>query len=363
MSTQTKSEQGSVASPPPRRTVTIAQIGCGYWGPNLLRTFNLADACVVKYVVDQAEDRRNFVSRNYPAVIVDADLNTVLRDDEVDAVIIATPAATHYDLARKAMSHGKHVFVEKPLAMSTVEARELSALAAARKLVLMVGHVFLYNAAVTYLKGLIKSGELGEIFYVYSQRLNLGVIRADVNALWNLAPHDVSIINYLLDNVPSTVSAHGTAYIQPGVADVVFVNLEYGNRVRANIHVSWLDPNKVRRITVVGSRKMVVYDDIADDKIIIYDKGFDINTRGAHPFDAVTPNFAVQRVGDIHLPRIKMKEPLAVEAAHFIACVLSGETPFTGAQNGFDVVAVLEAAQKSLEGGSHVVPIGEKAGR
>lgn len=362
MSAHVKPQRDSAATQE-RRNLTIAQIGCGYWGPNLLRAFNGADSCSVKYVIDSADDRRRFVAKNYPSIIVDADFNTVLRDDEVDAIVVATPAATHYDFAKRAMAADKHVFVEKPIAMSTAEAVALEEMSAARRLVLMVGHVFLYNPAVVYLKKLITSGELGEVFYIYSQRLNLGVIRADVNALWNLAPHDVSIINYLLDEAPRSVAAHGTDYIQSGIADVVFLNLAFSKRIRAHVHVSWLDPNKVRRMTVVGSKKMVVYDDVADDKIIIFDKGFDVNRPGSHPFDTLTPNFAVQRVGDIHLPRVGMKEPLAIEAAHFVACALNGEAPLTGPRNGYDVVAALEAAQKSLENGSAVTAVKEATRR
>src|SRR5688572_12918688 len=255
--------------------ITVAQIGCGYWGPNLLRNLNGLADCRVKYVVDASPDRRAFVTKNYPSVETLPDMRTALGDPGIDAVVIATPAATHAALAAEALVAGKHTFVEKPLAMSTAEVDGLASVAAERRLVLMAGHTFMYNAAVRYLRELVTSGALGDIYYIYTQRLNLGVVRQDVDALWNLAPHDISIVNYLLGAAPESVIATGTDYLQPGIADVVFMQMQYPGKIRASVHVSWLDPNKVRRMTVVGSRKMVVYDDVADDKIAIYDKGID----------------------------------------------------------------------------------------
>jgi predicted dehydrogenase len=301
----------------------------------------------VKTVVEASEDRRKFVSTNYPQTTAAADLATVWMDKAIDAVIIATPAATHFSLARDALESGKHTFVEKPLAMSVKEADELLELARARNLVLMAGHTFLFNAAVNYLKNLIQSGNLGQIFYLYAQRLNLGVIRSDINAMWNLAPHDVSILLYILDQVPVTVSAWGEDYIQKGIEDVVFMKLSFASGVQASIQVSWLDPNKVRKTTVVGSKKMVVYDDIPDDKIIIYDKGID-RAIPEMPFDEPIPQKLIHRAGDIHMPKVSFVEPLKVQAAHFIDCIKTGKTPLSGPENGRAVVAVLEAAHQSL---------------
>lgn len=336
--------------------VTIAQLGCGYWGPNLLRNFSALPDCRVKYVVELASDRRTFVERTYPKTEVVAAPDVVLADPDVDAVIVATPAGSHFALTKKVLQAGKHAFVEKPIAMSSAEADELAALAAAKGRTLMVGHTFLYNAAVEYLKALVQRGELGTIYYVYAQRLNLGVIRADVNAMWNLAPHDVSIINYVLGDAPHSVSATGTAYIQDGVEDVVFMNLRYPDKVQASVHVSWLDPNKVRRITVVGSRKMVVYDDGADAKIAVYDKGIDRHTP-EKPFDEVSPVKMIHRSGDVWLPKIDFIEPIKIEAQHFLECVRTGAVPKTGPANARDVVAVLEAAERSLKENSVVVEI------
>lgn len=338
--------------------VVVAQLGCGYWGPNLLRNFSNANNCHVKYVIEHALDRRQFVSVNYPAVQVLDDMTVPLMDPEVHAVIIATPARTHFPLAKAALQHGKHVFVEKPLAMTVAEVDELDALAQAQKRTLMVGHTFLYNPAVEYLRMLVETGELGQVYYAYAQRMNLGVVRTDINAMWNLAPHDVSILACVLGVNPLRVSASGSAFLQPGIEDFVFMGLEFPGQVRATIQVSWLDPSKVRRITVVGSKKKVVYDDVAEDKITIYDNGTDLlNDKDKLPFDAPPPFKLAYRAGDILIPKIRFQEPLKKEAAHFIHCILSGKPPLTGAANGRMVVATLAAAQKSLENSNHFVSI------
>jgi predicted dehydrogenase len=264
-------------------------------------------------------------------------------------VVIATPAATHYALTKAALTAGKHVLVEKPVAMSIAEADELVAASAGR--VLMVGHTFLYNAAVRHLKKLIDAGELGTLYYVYSQRLNLGQVRSDVNAWWNLAPHDVSVLLYLRDGaLPARVSARGVDSLRPGVEDVVFATLTWSDRVAANVHVSWLDPSKVRKMTIVGSRKMVVYDDVSEDKIVVLDKGVDRVPRAGERMDYDEPDRyqLVQRAGDVWLPRIDFPEPLKVEVAHFLECIRTGSTPLTDGRHARDVVAVLEAGQRSL---------------
>jgi len=327
--------------------VTLAQIGCGYWGPNLLRNFSTLQNCHVKYLVDISEERRAFVERNFPATKAISDLDTVWQDPEVVGVIIATPADSHFELARKALQSRKHVFVEKPLATKVSEVDQIGLLASERQLVVMVGHTFLYNSAVRYVKKLIDNGELGDIRYIYSQRLNLGRIRTDVDALWNLAPHDVSIIQYWLnDPTPLAVSRHGMAYVQPGIEDVVFLNITYPNMVMANIHVSWLDPQKVRKMVVVGSRKMVVYDDIADGKIAIVDKGIDRKALLGENMDYDRPlgtRFSY-RAGDVLFPKIDLKEPLRLEAEHFLECIVDGIPPLTGVEHARNVVRILECA-------------------
>jgi predicted dehydrogenase len=336
--------------------ITIAQIGCGYWGPNLLRNFSSQSDCRVKYVVDVSPDRRAYVENNFPKTKAVPDVETVWSDSEVDAVIIATPAASHYQLTKSALERGKHVFVEKPLANSIVRADELIVLAAERGRTLMAGHTFLYNAAVRYAKKLLDEGELGQVYYVYSQRLNLGQVRSDVNAWWNLAPHDVSILLYLMKNeLPVSVSAVGVSYIQPGIEDVVFATLKWSSGVSAHIHVSWLDPGKVRKMTFVGSRKMVIYDDVGEDKIIVLDKGVDRVPKIGERMDYDQVNYQlVHRTGDVWLPRISFQEPLKVEAAHFLDCLRTGKQPLTGPKHARDVVAVLEATQTALQTGRAV---------
>jgi predicted dehydrogenase len=332
-------------------TTTIAQLGCGYWGPNLLRNFSAQPDCHVKLVAEEDPKRREYVEANYPKSKTTPRWQSAIEDAEIDGVIIATPASTHYTLAKACIEAGKHVFIEKPLAMCLQDAEDLVSLASSRGRTLMVGDTFLYNAAVRYMKRLVTDGELGQIYYIYAQRLNLGQVRTDVNAWWNLAPHDISILLYLMDwELPVSVSAHGVDYIQPGIEDVVFATLTWANRVTAQIHVSWLDPGKTRKVTLVGNRKMVVYDDVADDKIAVLDKGIDRVPRAGDrmDYDFFNNYQLLHRTGDILLPKINFQEPLKVEAAHFLECVRTGQTPLSGPRHGLSVVSVLEAGQKSL---------------
>lgn len=327
--------------------ITLAQIGCGYWGPNLLRSFSAVSGCHVKYLADSNPERRAFVGKEFPSTQAVAEVEVVLADPEVRGVVIATPAATHFALAREALRAGKHVFVEKPLATSVAEVDQLGALARESGLIVMVGHTFLYNSAVRYVKKLIDAGDLGEVRYIYSQRLNLGRIRSDIDALWNFAPHDISIIQYWLENAqPLAVVRHGMDFIQPGIDDVVFLGLSYPNKVIANIHVSWLDPQKTRKIVVVGSRKMVIYDDVAEDKILICDKGVDVMAvlGQGMDFDRSPSVQFSYRSGDILLPKVNWVEPLRCEAEHFLNCVLTGQEPLTGITHARGVVGILERA-------------------
>jgi len=331
--------------------IVLAQIGCGYWGPNLLRNFSALSNCRVKYLVDTSAERRAFVERSFSTIKAIADLETVWQDSEVDGVVIVTPAGSHFELARKALQSGKHVFVEKPLATKVAEVDALGVLASERRLIVMAGHTFLYNNAVRYVKGLIDRGELGDIRYIYSQRLNLGRIRSDIDALWNFAPHDVSIIQYWLgDPEPVKISRQSMAYVQPGIDDVVFLNITYPNKVMANIHVSWLDPQKVRKMIVVGSEKMIIYDDVAEDKITVFDKGIDRKAvLGENmDFDKVPPLQFAYRSGDILLPKVDFIEPLRVEAEHFIDCVRTGAKPLTDIAHARGVIAILEQCKSQL---------------
>ena len=330
--------------------LVIAQIGCGYWGPNILRNFSSLPNCWVKYVVDSSPGRRAFVEAGFPRTKAVESHAAVLEDPEVDAVVIVTPAGTHFSLARDALLAGKHVFVEKPMATTAAEVDALGELADKGKRILMVGHTFIYNPAVRYVKKLLENGELGDIRYIYSQRLNLGRIRSDIDALWNFAPHDISIIQYWLgDPTPLSIKRTGMDFIQNGVDDVVFLSILYPQKIIANIHVSWLDPQKIRKMIVVGSRKMVVYDDIADDKIAIYDKGIDkMAVLGKDmDFDNPRPPEFDYRSGDILLPRIAFKEPLRIEADHFVDCIRTGKAPITGVAHARNVVGILEGASRT----------------
>ncbi len=328
--------------------LVLAQLGCGYWGPNLLRNFSVLPGCTVKYVVDSSAERRAFVQANFPFSRAIESHQTVLEDPDVHGVIIATPAASHFSLAKQVLDAGKHVFVEKPLATKVAEVDELSRCAAGRNLVVMTGHTFVYNSAVRYVKKLIDSGELGDLRYIYSQRLNLGRIRSDIDALWNFAPHDISIIQYWLgDPEPVSIGRQGMAYMQDGIDDVVFLSLEYPGKVIANIHVSWLDPQKVRKMIIVGSRKMVVYDDIAENKIAIYDKGIDRRAILGENMDFDNPQVSRfnHRSGDILIPEVKFAEPLRVEAEHFADCIRNSREPLTGLSHARTVVSILERAR------------------
>ncbi len=335
--------------------IILAQLGCGYWGPNLLRNFSAQPGCHVKWVADPVCQRRDFVTERFPRTSCTAEWQTVLQDTQVQAVIVSTPATTHFELAEAFLQAGKDVFVEKPMAMAAAQADQLVTLAESVDRILMVGHTFLYNPAVRYMKQLKDARAFGETFYLYCQRLNLGQVRPDINAWWSLAPHDVSILLYLMDGeLPACVSCHGVDYIQPGVEDVVFATLKWDNGVSAHVHVSWLDPGKVRKVTLVGSRKMVVYDDVSADKITILDKGVDILPRIGDRMDYDQPPIGriIHRTGDTLIPKIEFVEPLYVEASHFIDCVRTRRVPLTGARHGRDVVAVLETGATSLRTGA-----------
>lgn len=324
--------------------VKIGQIGVGYWGPNLLRNLVANKNCEVKTVVDVSAERRDYVRGLYPAVEASDKAESVFQDPEVDGVVIATPVATHFDLTVKALDSGKHVLVEKPMATSVKEVEKIGKAASKKKRVAMVGHTFLFNASVRYVKKLIEFGELGDIRYIYSQRLNLGRIRSDVDALWNFAPHDISIIQYWLgDPNPVSVVKRGVDFIQEKIDDVVFLNILYPKKIMANIHVSWLDPHRVRSMTVVGSKKMVVYDDTAENKIAIYDKGIDVMAVLGErmDFDHVPFQIFNHRSGDVILPKIDFQEPLKVEIEHFIDCIENGTECITGIEHAKRVVQIL----------------------
>ena len=333
--------------------INVACVGVGYWGKNLVRNFYGLPGCNLKVCCDLSDDNLATVTANYPGVAVTDQFDTVLKDPSIDAVVIASPAACHYDMVRQALQAGKHVYVEKPLTLNVNHAEKLCSIADETDRVLMVGHLMEYHPAVDKLKELVDSGELGDLYYLYAQRVNLGIIRKDENAFWSLAPHDISIALYLLGEEPDTVSSRGESFLQPGIEDVVFCNLHFPSGAMANIHVSWLDPHRSRQLTLVGSEKMAVFDDVeATEKVRIYDKGVNGNGYASYG-DALTLRF-----GDITIPRIEMTEPLKTECKHFLNSIATGQTPRSDGQDGLRVVRVLAAAQKSLEAGGEPVRIG-----
>jgi predicted dehydrogenase len=323
--------------------ITIGQVGLGHWGPNLLRNFVALPDSRVKLCCDIDEAARARMVDAHPGVEATGDYERLLEDHEIEAVVVSSPASLHYQHARLAIEHGKHVFVEKPIALDVTQAVELVRLAEARRRVLMVGHLLLYHPAVSLLKDYVDAGDLGRIHYVYSHRLNLGKVRRDENAMWSLAPHDISVALYLLGQAPEAVSAQGRAFLRAGVHDLVFLTMYFADGGLAHCHVSWLDPHKVRRFTVVGSKKMVVFDDMEPrEKIRLYDAGVDFPDVGYG--DLLTLRF-----GDVHIPRVDMKEPLRLECQHFLDCVQGGARPLSDGRNGVDVLRVLDASQQSLE--------------
>lgn len=333
------------------RKIMLGIVGLGYWGPNLLRNFAQLDGCRIKVCCDLNENSLKSVKSQYPGIETTNDYSMLLQDTEIHAIVIAAPAIIHYDLAKKAILQGKHVFVEKPLALSVVHADELIKLAEQNGIKLMVGHLMEYHPAIEMLKDIVQEGELGDVYYIYSQRVNLGKIRRDENALWSFAPHDISIIMYLLEAEPENVSARGQAYLQDGIEDVVFLNLLFPGKVMANIQLSWLDPHKIRRTTIVGSEKMAVFDDMDPTEMIrIYDKGVMNNTGYGSFGESLSLRF-----GDVRIPYIKMVEPLRRECQHFIDCISENKQPRSDGWDGLKVVKVLQAAQDSLNKGG--VPV------
>ncbi|MCK4692084.1 MAG: Gfo/Idh/MocA family oxidoreductase [Anaerolineales bacterium] len=327
--------------------IKIGVIGCGYWGPNLIRNFVEIPTSEVVGVADLREERLEHIKSRYPKIEVTEDYRTLFSMG-LDAVVVATPPTTHYPIARDCLAHDLSVLVEKPITLSSLNAEELIGIAEQRGLTLMVGHTFEYNSAVRALKEIIQSGELGEIYYIDAVRVNLGLFQTNLSVLWDLAPHDISILLYLLDRDPISVSAQGMDCLFKGVHDIAYMHLIFPGRVLANVHLSWLDPCKVRRITIVGSRKMVVFDDIEPlEKIKIYDKGVEVP-----PYTNTYDEFQLSyRYGDVVIPHIKFTEPLRVECNHFVESVMNRTEPQSSGIVGLKVVKVVEAATRSIENG------------
>jgi predicted dehydrogenase len=333
--------------------IKIGQIGVGAWGKNLLRNFATLTDCQVIACSDLDSGILERVEHTYPQIKVSSGPSELIENPEIQAVVIATPAPTHHELTKQALQAGKDVLVEKPLSLSIKDAEDLVDIAERTGRVLMVGHLMEYHPALGQLKQCIDEGRLGEVYYVYSTRVNLGKIRKDENALWSFAPHDISVVLYLLGEEPHRVTAVGQYYLQQKVEDVVFLTLHFKGRTMAHIHVSWLDPHKIRKLTVVGSKKMAVFDDTqAAEMIRLYDKGVD------QVFDYETYGEALSlRMGDVLIPRVKMSEPLRIECQHFLDCIAKRIPPRSDGQDGLRVVRVLEAAQQSMQQGGAPVEI------
>src|SRR4051794_4220853 len=322
--------------------VSIGIAGLGYWGPNLARNFAALPGARVTWLCDGRADVRERHAASYPQARLTGEVDDLLADPQLDAVVLATPVPTHADLATRVLRAGKHCFVEKPLAQSVADAERAVLAQRAAGRVLMVGHLLQYHPGVNRLKEIAASGELGDIHYVYSNRLNLGQLRADENALWSLGAHDVSVVLHLAEEEPYELSARGESYMRPGIEDVVFGFMRFPSGLAAHMHLSWLDPHKERRFTVVGSRRMATFDDMdLERKVTVYDKGFD-ETGGSY-------GEYITRSGDIYSPRIPNREPLRLECEHFVDCVREGRTPRSDGPAGLRVVRVLEGLQQALD--------------
>ncbi len=333
----------------------VAVVGAGYWGKNLVR--NMAQLEHLVAVCDASSAIRESLRATYPGLNVYAELDELLEDPSVDALMVAVPSSSHFEIAKRALLADKHTYVEKPIAHALKEAQELVELAEARDLRLMVGHLLLYHPCITWIKEAIDAGDLGRVLYMTCQRVNLGKVRQDENAMWSLAPHDVSVVLHLLGESPIEVAAQGLTYLQEGIEDVVFITLRYADGRAAHIHVSWLDPHKRRTLNVVGTKKMISFDDMAAEKVRVFDKG--VSGIDEAPDYASYGDLLTLRHGDILVPHIPMREPLRALCTHFVNAIEKGEHALSDGTNGVDVLRVLEAAQRSLEGGGTPVSLAQ----
>ena len=329
--------------------IRVAVLGAGEWGPNLIRNFHNKQTSEVVWIIDRDAARLADVQARFPDVQVSEEPARAFSDPAVDAVVVATPTSTHFTLAQQALQHSKHVLVEKPLTTKVKQGLGLLELATSQQLVLMVGHVFVYNPGIRKVKEYLDAGHLGKMYYVSMVRTNLGPIRLDVNAAWDLAAHDLSIVNYWLEAEPLSVSAIGGTWINDGIEDAVFATLTYPQGVLVNLHASWLNARKARDITVVGERRMLTFDDMdLNEPLRIYDKQVtDVRTRPTY-VDSFASFRASVRKGDITVPKVPLGEPLAAQCAHFLECIVSGKQPFSGGREGIAVVRALEAMQRSI---------------
>jgi predicted dehydrogenase len=335
-------------------THKIAVVGCGYWGPNLVRNFRSLSGVTVSVICDKSQERLDHLGQLYPEVEKTTECSRITGDASIDMVAIATPVSTHHALASACLKAGKHTFVEKPLASTSAQCSELIDLAEARSLTLMVGHTFVYTSTVRKIREIVDSGEIGELMYISCRRLNLGLFQKDINVAWDLAPHDISIILYIMGAKPISVNCQGKAHVSPGIEDITNISLSFKNGGFATIQSSWIDPRKVREITIVGTKKMIVYDDTEPlEKIKIYDK----RVEAPPHYDTFGEFQYSYHYGDILSPFVKQVEPLKVECQHFVDCVEKAIRPDSSAYEGLEVVRILEAATESLRNGGGTVPL------
>jgi predicted dehydrogenase len=328
------------------KRINVGVVGCGYWGPNLIRNFRSIPGCHLKLMCDVNEERLKHLSALYPGVEKETSFERVVANPEIDAVVIATSVRMHFRMAKACLEAGKHCLIEKPMAASTAECEELIDIARRNGLILMVGHTFLYSAPVRKIREIVDNRDIGELRYISSRRLNLGLFQKDINVAWDLAPHDISIILYIMQELPYSVNCRGGAHVTPGIEDVTSMSLHFSKERSAIIHSSWHDPRKVREMTIVGSKRMIVYDDIAtQEKIKIHD----VRVERPPHYDTFAEFHYAYHYGDTYSPFIKQDEPLKTECNHFIECIATGATPLTGGHNGLEVVRILEAATESLK--------------
>ncbi len=326
--------------------IRVGVIGCGYWGPNLVRNFNSLRDCQMKAVCDVSEERLKHITSLYPGVEGVTDFQRLLNGIGVDAVVIATAVRFHYAMAKASLLAGKHTMIEKPMAASSKECEELIDIAKKKGLVLMVGHTFLYSPAVRRIKEIVDWGDIGDIRYLCARRLNLGLYQKDINVVWDLAPHDLSIILHIMNEPPVSVNCRGSSLVRPGVEDVSLTHLSFSKNRSAFVHSSWLDPKKTREMTIVGSRRMIVYDDVQPlEKLRI----FDARVEAPPHYDTFAEFQYAYHYGDMYTPYIKQEEPLRLECQHFLECIRTGATPLTSGASGLEVVKILEATSTSLK--------------
>src|SRR5262245_57874756 len=339
------------------KQIKVGVVGCGYWGPNLIRNFRSIPNCQLKVMCDVSESRLAHLKSLYPEVDTETDFQRMLTGAGLDAVVIATSVKHHFPMAKAALLAGKHTFIEKPMASSSEQCEELVDLAQKKGLVLMVGHTFLYSPAVRKIKEIVEWGDLGEIRYICARRLNLGLFQKDINVAWDLAPHDISIILHIMEESPLSVNCRGSAHVTPGIEDVTTMCLSFRNNRSAIIQSSWLDPRKTREMTIVGSKRMIVYDDVAQiEKIKIYDARVE---RPPH-YDTFGEFHYAYHYGDMYVPYLKQEEPLKSECQHFLDCIREGISPLTNGRQGLELVKILEASSTSLKqnGAQVLMPAG-----